>query len=144
MPPSYIYQWEIFHAEFMNKSKHLKSKFHFQCSFTITFITVFAGVKAAVFLEEKYQKVGVQPLRRKCKKKKKTKVKTPTRICAYGTRNSKITIPLWYRTFLNILPTILSCIVDMKTKINVLTQHLLIDLDLRLCQCIAKVKEWTV
>ena len=49
-------------------------------------------------------------------KKKKIKSK-PAWICTYGTTNGTITIPLWYRTFQHILPTILSCIVDMKTKI---------------------------
>ena len=44
----------------------------------------------------------------------------------------------------SILPTILSCIVEMKTKINFQKQHLPIDLDLSSCQCIAKVKEGPV
>ena len=87
----------------------------------------------SIFGRENIKKSGCGLYDERVKKKKKRKSK-PAQICTYGTTNGKITIPLWYRTFPHILPTILSCIVDMKTKINVLTQHLPIDLDLSLCQ----------
>ena len=97
----------------------------------------------SIFGRENIKKLGCGLYGERVKKNILKKSK-PARICTYGTRNGKITIPLWYMTFLHILPTILSCIVDMKTKINVLTQHLPIDLDLSSCRCIAKVKEGTV
>ena len=58
--------------------------------------TVFAGVKAAVFLEEKYQKVGVWPIR-KINKNKKSKSK-PAQICTYGTRSTNGTITTHFQT----------------------------------------------
>ena len=70
-----------------------------------------------IFGRENIKKSGCGLYDKREKKKKQTQVKTSTNLPIWD-YTGKITIPLWYRTFPNILPTILSCIVDMKTKIT--------------------------
>ena len=91
---------------------------------------IFQRKGRSIFGKENIKKSGCGLYGETVKKIKKCKSK-PAQIRTYGTTNCKITIPLWYRTFPHILPTILSCIFDMKTKIIS-------------CQCIAKVKEGPV